>query len=391
MNKTHALRILTMALGSMLLAPAFAQEAGQYYGGASVGKSRAKLDEAGMAAYNAGPAISVTGVAVDDSATGYKVFGGYRMNPYLAIEAGLFSLGTFGFDASTLPLGSVHGESKYRGLNLDLVGTMPVTDKLSALLRAGVQRSWTRNSFSGTGAVIVPDSSPRTRGVNYKVGAGLQYAMSPNVTLRAEVERYRINDAMDRKANVNAYTVGLVIPFGAAPAPARQAYVAPAYVVPAPAPMLVAAPPAPAPVIVVAPPPAPAPVVPPTRQRVSFSAESLFGFDASAVRPEGQAALDQFARDANASRVDTINVEGHTDRLGSEAYNQTLSLQRAQAVKAYLVSRSGLDAGKIAAVGKGESSPVTKPGDCRGNTPSAKLIACLQPDRRVDLEMVGTR
>lgn len=391
MNKTHALRILTMALGSMLLAPAFAQEAGQYYGGASVGKSRAKLDEAGLAAYNAGPAISVTGVAVDDSATGYKVFGGYRMNPYLAIEAGLFSLGTFGFDASTLPLGSVHGESKYRGLNLDLVGTMPVTDKLSALLRAGVQRSWTRNSFSGTGAVIVPDSSPRTRGVNYKVGAGLQYAMSPNVTLRAEVERYRINDAMDRKANVNVYTVGLVIPFGAAPAPARQAYVAPAYVAPAPAPMPVAAPPAPAPVMVVAPPPAPAPVVPPMRQRVSFSAESLFGFDASAVRPEGQAALDQFARDANASRVDTINVEGHTDRLGSEAYNQTLSLQRAQAVKAYLVSRSGLDAGKIAAVGKGELSPVTKPGDCRGNTPSAKLIACLQPDRRVDLEMVGTR
>lgn len=391
MNKTHALRILTMALGSMLLAPAFAQETGQYYGGASVGKSRAKLDESGMAAYNAGPAISVTGVAVDDSATGYKVFGGYRMNPYLAIEAGLFSLGTFGFDASTLPLGSVHGESKYRGLNLDLVGTMPVTDKLSALLRAGVQRSWTRNSFSGTGAVIVPDSSPRTRGVNYKVGAGLQYAMSPNVTLRAEVERYRINDAMDRKANVNAYTVGLVFPFGAAPAPARQAYVAPAYVAPAPAPMPVAAPPAPAPVIVVAPPPAPAPVVPPMRQRVSFSAESLFGFDASAVRPEGQAALDQFARDANASRVDTINVEGHTDRLGSETYNQTLSLQRAQAVKAYLVSRSGLDAGKIAAVGKGESSPVTKPGDCRGNTPSAKLIACLQPDRRVDLEMVGTR
>ncbi|MBA4343366.1 MAG: flagellar motor protein MotB [Methylibium sp.] len=389
MNKTHALRILTMALGTMLLAPAFAQVSGQYYGGASIGKSRAKLDEAGMAAYNAGPAISVTGVAVDDSATGYKVFGGYRMNSYLAIEAGLFSLGTFGFDASTLPLGSVHGESKYRGMNLDLVGTMPVTDKLSALLRAGVQRSWTRNSFSGTGAVIVPDGSPRTRGVNYKVGAGLQYAMSPNVTLRAEVERYRINDAMDRKANVNAYTVGLVFPFGAAPM--RQAYVAPAYVAPAPAPMPVAAPPAPAPVIVVAPPPAPAPVVPPTRQRVSFAAESLFGFDTSAVRPEGQAALDQFARDANASRVDTINVEGHTDRLGSEAYNQTLSLQRAQAVKAYLVSRSGLDAGKIAAVGKGESSPVTKPEDCRGNTASAKLIACLQPDRRVDLEMVGTR
>lgn len=390
MKNTHALGILSLAIGPLLLlAPAFAQESGQFYGGASVGKSRAKLDEAGMAAYNAGPAVSVTGVAVDDSATGYKVFGGYRINPYFAVEAGLFSLGTFSFDASTLPPGSVHGQSKYRGLNLDLLGTLPITDKLSALLRGGVQRSWTRNNFSGTGAVIVPDSTPRTRGVNYKLGVGLQYAMSPNVALRAEVERYRINEAMDRKANVNAYSVGLVFPFGASPA--RQAYVAPApmapaYVAPEPAPMPIAAAPAPAPVMVAEPPP---PAL--LRQRVSFSAESLFGFDASAVRPDGQAALDQFARDAKATRFDVINVEGHTDRLGSEAYNQTLSLQRAQAVKTYLVSRAGIEADKIAAVGKGESAPVTQPGDCRGNTPSAKLIACLQPDRRVDLEMVGTR
>jgi len=86
-----------------------------------------------------------------------------------------------------------------------------------------------------------------------------------------------------------------------------------------------------------------------------------------------------------------ITVEGHTDRLGSPAYNQKLSLQRAESVKSYLVTPGGIDAAKISAVGKGESVPVTKPGECKGNKPSPKLIACLQPDRRVEVEVIGTR
>jgi OmpA-OmpF porin, OOP family len=60
-------------------------------------------------------------------------------------------------------------------------------------------------------------------------------------------------------------------------------------------------------------------------------------------------------------------------------------------VKGYLVSNGRLDAAKVSAQGKGETTPVTKPEDCKGNTPNAKLIACLQPDRRVDIEVVGTR
>jgi OOP family OmpA-OmpF porin len=124
---------------------------------------------------------------------------------------------------------------------------------------------------------------------------------------------------------------------------------------------------------------------------VSFSADSLFDFDASAVTPEGKVALDTFAKELQGAQFDTISVEGHTDRLGSTAYNQTLSQQRADAVKAYLVGTDGLDAAKIAAVGKSESAPVTKAGDCKGNTPNAKLITCLQPDRRVEVEVTGLR
>ena len=153
--------------------------------------------------------------------------------------------------------------------------------------------------------------------------------------------------------------------------------------------MVVAAAPAPPPVIVVM--PAPVAPPPPVRTRVSLSAESLFGFDNSALRPEGRAALDTFVKDLAGSQYDTINVEGHTDRLGASAYNQTLSMQRADMVKGYLVASSRIEGAKVSAQGKGEMEPVTKAEDCKGNAPTPKLIACLQPDRRVDIEVVGTR
>lgn len=122
-----------------------------------------------------------------------------------------------------------------------------------------------------------------------------------------------------------------------------------------------------------------------------FSADSLFTFDQSTLKPEGRAALDRFAKELNGTRFEVINVEGHTDRLGSEPYNQALSQRRAKAVADYLVARGGIDATKISVVGKGESAPVTKPQDCKGSKPTASLIACLQPDRRVEVEVTGTR
>ena len=126
-------------------------------------------------------------------------------------------------------------------------------------------------------------------------------------------------------------------------------------------------------------------------KKVQFSADSLFTFDKAVVRPDGKTALDAFARDLQGTRYSTISVEGNTDRLGSDAYNQKLSQERADAVKSYLVSNAGIDARKITAVGRGESNPVTKPGDCKGTKPTPSLIACLQPDRRVDVVVTGER
>ena len=150
---------------------------------------------------------------------------------------------------------------------------------------------------------------------------------------------------------------------------------------------------APAPkVIAAAPPPpekraaAPARVEP---RRVNFSADTLFAFDKSVLKPEGKAALDEFGRQLDGAQYEVVSVTGHADRFGSNDYNQKLSERRAHAVKDYLVSRN-MVADRITAEGKGETQPVTQAGDCLGSR-SAKVIACLQPDRRVHVEASGTK
>jgi OOP family OmpA-OmpF porin len=141
--------------------------------------------------------------------------------------------------------------------------------------------------------------------------------------------------------------------------------------------------PAPAPVVV-----AIAPVA--KSQKISFSGDALFAFDKSVLKPEGKSMLDDLAAKLDTSSTyDTIKVTGHTDRFGSNKYNQKLSERRANVVKDYLAGKN-VRAGRIDAEGKGELQPVTKAGDCRG-AKTAKVVACLQPDRRVDIEMTGTR
>ena len=125
--------------------------------------------------------------------------------------------------------------------------------------------------------------------------------------------------------------------------------------------------------------------------KVTLSADSLFDFDKSVVLPAGKQELDKFASDLRNVGFNVITVTGHTDRIGSNAYNMKLSTRRAEAVKSYLVTNAGIPANRIEAKGVNGANPVTKPGDCVGKKVTKQLIACLQPDRRVDIEVVGTR
>ncbi|GCL61810.1 OmpA family protein [Pseudaquabacterium pictum] len=388
-------RLLPLALlGGMLASPVSAQDPGAYYVGLGVGQTRGGLDALrigdGVVAPVAGGFSSQT-VTTDNRDVGYKVFGGYQMTPWLGMELGYFHLGKQRFTTTTVPAGQLNGQLRSQGVNLDLVGTVPVSGNLSALLRAGVAYARTRDQFSGSGAVVVTNPTPSDRSANLKLGVGLQYAFSPSVLLRGEAERYRNSDAVGGHGHVNLFSVSLVFPFGGAPATMRRT------AAPMPMPMPMAAAPMPPPAPMPAAMPAPAPVVavvvppPAVPRRISLSTESLFGFDAAQVQPAGQTALDSFSAELAGASYSSIQIEGHTDRLGSSAYNQALSLQRAEAVKAYLVTHGKLDPAKLQAVGKGETMPVTDAATCPGQRQSSALIACLQPDRRVVIDVAGSR
>lgn len=380
--------LLGIAVLTALAAPAAMAQATGWYAGGSVGGARATIDDQRIQGGLAGQGLATSSIDDRERHAAFKLFGGYQLNRYFGVEAGFFDLGKFGYTAHTTPAGSLTGDITVKGLDLDLVGSYPITDRFSVLGRVGVISGRTEGTFSSTGAARVPYANTHTseRFTDAKWGAGVAYAFTDALSMRLEAERYRIKDSVGNHGDVDMVSVGLVYRFGApataarpvalASEPTPQPYVAPA---PAPAPMVQPA---------AAPMPAPEPVV---VKRVNLAADSLFGFDSSVVNARGKTALDQLAAELRGVQYDAIQVTGHTDRLGRSAYNQALSTRRASAVTAYLVSSGGIARDKVTATGAGETSPVTKAGDCRGTAPTAALIACLQPDRRVEIEVHGTR
>ena len=135
------------------------------------------------------------------------------------------------------------------------------------------------------------------------------------------------------------------------------------------------APAAPAPAAAPAPTPAPAATV----QKVTYAADAFFDFDKSVLKPEGKAKLDDLAGKVKNINLEVIIAVGHTDSIGTDAYNQKLSVRRAEAVKAYLVSK-GIDKSRVYTEGKGEKQPVA----------DNKTAAGRAKNRRVEIEVVGT-
>ena len=154
----------------------------------------------------------------------------------------------------------------------------------------------------------------------------------------------------------------------------------------APAPM-------PAPMAPPAASPAPAPVAPPASvaapvvvpaapvsEKVTFAADAFFDFDKSVLKPEAKAKLDDLVAKTSAVALEVIIAVGHTDSVGTDGYNQKLSVRRSEAVKAYLVGK-GIEKNRVYTEGKGEKQPVA---DNKTSEGRAK-------NRRVEIEVVGTR
>jgi OOP family OmpA-OmpF porin len=165
----------------------------------------------------------------------------------------------------------------------------------------------------------------------------------------------------------------------------RAGYWTPAMAIAECDPDLVPKPPAPAPVAPPPPPPpapapAPKPAPKPVAEKVTLAADVLFDFDKSVLKPEGKAKLDDLANKVKAINLEVVIAIGHTDSIGSDAYNQKLSVRRAESVKSYLVSK-GVEPNRIYTEGKGEKQPVA----------SNKTKEGRQKNRRVEIEVIGTK
>jgi OOP family OmpA-OmpF porin len=142
-----------------------------------------------------------------------------------------------------------------------------------------------------------------------------------------------------------------------------------------------APPPAPKPAPAPAEKPKPAPEKPkPVAEKVTFAADVLFDFDKAVIKPEGKSKLDDISNKARGVNLEVVIAIGHADSVGSDAYNQRLSVRRSESVKAYLVSK-GIEANRVYTEGKGEKQPVA---DNKTRDGRAK-------NRRVEIEVIGTR
>ena len=121
-------------------------------------------------------------------------------------------------------------------------------------------------------------------------------------------------------------------------------------------------------------------VAAPTSEKVTFAADAFFDFDKAVLKPEGKAKLNDLVANLKDMNLEVIIAVGHTDSVGKDAYNQKLSVRRAESVKAYLVSK-GVEANRVYTEGKGEKQPVA----------SNKTAAGRAKNRRVEIEVVGTR
>lgn len=348
-------------MGYAVMTSPFAQaDESFWYGGVNVGQSRANIDDDRIQQQLLDSGLTTTSISDEDKDFAYKVFGGYQFNDNFALEAGYFDLGEFGYKAVTNPEGTLTGTIELKGINLDLLGFLPLNEKFSVFARVGANYAQAKDTYSSTGAVDIPaDASPSKNATNYKAGVGVQYDLSRSLALRAEAERYRINDAVGNDGDINMFSLGLVYRFDRkSPAPVRKA-AAPAAT-------------------------APLPVIVPVKMKTQEYCTILdiqFEIKQDAIELKEKEKLAVIGRYMSKYPDTTAVIEGHSDNVGTSEYNQKLSLRRAESVVSYLVDEFHIAPNRLDAVGYGESRPIADnsiPEGKRANRRIAAVIGCAR-------------
>jgi len=350
--------ISALALAGMTLPAAAAQPSGWYIG-AGAGESRVNIDEKDITADLLASGFTTTSFKEGDRELGYKFLAGYRFNDYFALEGGYFDLGKFDYRATTVPDGTLRGSLEFEGWNLDLLGMLPISERASVFARVGAHRSKAKASFAGTGLVNVFIPSASFKATDYKVGVGYQYSFTDALGLRVEAERYRMDDAVGNKGDIDLFSFGLVYHFlPATVAPRAQTPTTP--------------PPPAKPVLLVVP-------LPAATQEYCSLLDIQFEIARNEIQLADREKLAVLATFLQRYPETTAVIEGHTDNVGSSERNLQLSRDRAQSVVNYLVSEHRIDRSRLRPEGFGSTRPIatnsTEAG-MRANRRIGAIIGC---------------
>jgi len=301
------------------------------------------------------PSLQNTGSTQNDQ-LGAGAYGGYQVNPYVGFEMGYDWLGRMAYKGD-----NANGAFKAQGVQLTTKLSYPVLNDLDVYTRLGGM-VWRADSNLNYGNLRAKNNDT---GVSPVFAGGVEYAVTPDIATRLEyqwVNHIGDKDTLHARPDNGMLSVGVSYRFG-------QQETAP----------------------VIAPAPAPAPAAEVQTKHFTLKSDVLFTFGKSTLKAEGQQALDQlYSQLSSLDPTDgSVVVLGFTDRIGSEQYNLKLSEQRAQSVVDYLIAK-GIPADKISARGMGKADPVTG-NTCDNVGPRAKLIECLAPDRRVEIQVKGIK
>jgi len=337
--------LLFAAFANPLIAQTTTDYSTGWYIGGNVGISTANIDKDKITQNFTNPSYSD-----DEENLGYKLFGGYQFNKNFALEGGYFNLGKFNYSLAT-PSGTLNGDMKVKGLNLDAVAILPITEKFSAFARIGANYAQAKDSFSSTGTISMQDTNPKKSDLNYKFGAGLQYAVTDALALRLEAERYRINDAVGNNGDIDLLSIGLIYKFGVTkkvtPVVEKEKVIAIVSIKEET-------------IIIVTAVDAVEKIKESVKQEktvVLVFEDIHFEFDKSTLNNEAKDALKRDIVQLKENQRISMRVAGYTSEKGTELYNQGLSERRAQSVKDYLVNENLFQADKISVIGYGETRP----------------------------------
>jgi OmpA-OmpF porin, OOP family len=368
-------RIFTIPVfGALTLAmatPVFATDPSGWYLGGNIGQSQANIAEGEVVEDLLEQGLTTTAFTTDDTDFGYKFLVGYRLTRYFSIEGGYFDLGKFSYVATTDPEGSKTGELGFNGWNIDLLGMLPVFERSALFARIGAHRGKAKVAYTDSGAVVTPESGASNTDTDYKFGIGYQHGFTEALAMRFEIERYRIDDAVGNKGDLDLVSLGVVYHFGTQSRDAEQAEET-------------ASQSAASDLIVV-----PLPV---TTERYCSILDIQFEIAQHEIQQEEWERLAVLARFLNRYPDTSAVIEGHSDSVGNAERNKVLSQRRADSVVDYFVNEHQIRRSRLKAIGFGETRPLesnrTEEGK-RANRRIGAVIGCANDI--VGLEPVPAR